>query len=330
MKEAHTRLYESAVQRAGFFDLSSRAQIEVTGPDRVSFLHSMISHDAQALPENRGRYCTFLTATGKMIADFHFFKLADRILIDVAGELAQNLQESLEKFVIMDEVEFARLEPCAAQLALVGPKSAPILRQLLGQEPPENQLQTSPISSRAGWIINQPGILPSGFHILITNPSDFDLHVSLKTVSVPEIPEAVAEILRIEAMQPRFGVDMDHSNNPLEARLDNAYSLTKGCYVGQEVVAKATHVGGVNRLLVGFLGLSDWIPESGSIVMSGDKKVGRITSSCFSPRLQCPLALGYLRRHLAEAGVEVSIESETHSQTARVCLELPPLDERTE
>ncbi len=330
MDQAHTRLYELVRQHAGFLDLSSRVQIEVRGPDRVAFLHSMISHDAQALQENRGRYSTFLTATGKMIADFHFYKMEDTVLIDVAGNLAQDLQQALEKFVIMDDVEFVRLEPCDAQVSLQGPASAGIVRKILEREPPQHRLEIDSCSNPAGWVINRPEVLPSGFQILISGPSDFDLRQSLRAISIPEIPQPVSEILRIEAMKPRFGVDMDQGNNPLEARLDDSYSLTKGCYVGQEVVAKATHVGGVNRLLVGFLSQTDWIPKPGSTVFSGDKKVGKITSSCYSPRLQCPLSLGYLRRHLVEAGVEVAIESDGRCQTARVCLEFPAREGRAE
>ena len=150
MDQAHTRLYELVRQHAGFLDLSSRVQIEVRGPDRVAFLHSMISHDAQALQENRGRYSTFLTATGKMIADFHFYKMEDTVLIDVAGNLAQDLQQALEKFVIMDDVEFVRLEPCDAQVSLQGPASAGIVRKILEREPPQHRLEIDSCSNPRG------------------------------------------------------------------------------------------------------------------------------------------------------------------------------------
>jgi folate-binding protein YgfZ len=283
----------------------------------------MISHDVQSLAENRGRYSTFLTATGKIIADFHFYKLPDRVLLVVAAELADPLQESLEKFVIMDDVQFVRPVPPAAHVSLHGPGSVQLMRELTGGAPPSGGLEVAGLRNLEGWVINRPELAADGFEILLAANSDFDLREWLGRRSVPEIPFPVLEVLRIEAMRPRFGIDMDHDNNPLEARLDDAYSLTKGCYVGQEVVAKATHVGGVNRLLVGLMIEDREVPAPGAPLFAfdhDDQKVGRITSSCFSPSHQAPLALGYVRRRLAEDGRLVRVGSATSSVSARVCL----------
>jgi len=125
--------------------------------------------------------------------------------------------------------------------------------------------------------------------------------------SFPEIGREAAEALRLERGIPQFGVDFTPRNNPIEAGLQHAISFTKGCYVGQEVVSKATYVGGVNRRLVR-LRVADEspVPAGAEIVDAGGKKVGAVTSSAYSPESRSAIAFGYVKRTFANAGTRLA------------------------
>ena len=125
----------------------------------------------------------------------------------------------------------------------------------------------------------------------------------------------------MESKRPRYGVDMDENRYPMEAQLHEAISLTKGCYIGQEVVAKATHVGGVANLLMGLTFKDSVIPAKDSPVKDGDKQIGIITSAVFSPRLGCPIALAYLKRPFARVGEQYHVDTDEREGLAAEVVE---------
>ena len=140
-----------------------------------------------------------------------------------------------------------------------------------------------------------------------------------RTMGVRPIGLRALDTLRIEAGIPRYGIDMDEETIPLEARLENkAISYTKGCYVGQEVVARATYRGHVNWLLSGLKSEGETVPLKGDKIFSDDREVGHVTSAILSPTLHRPIALAYLRREVSEAGTLLTLRVESQAIPVKV------------
>ena len=306
--------YESVSTGVGWRNLSSRAKLQVTGADRVRFLHSMISNDVEGLEDYQGRYGTFLTARGKMVADFYYYRLPRMVLMDVDRSLAERTREALETYVIMDEVELS-LSDRFSHFSLQGPRTGDLVRALLEAAIPAQPLQVAETdwAGDSALLVHKADVGVAGCEILMStnNASSFSRALSEWNGSFPvrRLDPEVWNLLRIEAAIPQFGVDMDGGNYPMEARLDSAISLTKGCYLGQEVVAKATHIGGVGRFLMGLVLDGEEPPEPGARVLSPEgKAIGSVTSSAVSPRLNGPIALGYVRRAFARPGQVLDVE----------------------
>lgn len=325
MNPEHWNQYESVSTGVGWRDLSHRTKLQVTGVDRIRFLHSMISNDVEGLRDYQGRYGTFLTARGKMVADFHYYRLPRMVLMDVDLSLAERTREALEAYVIMDEVELS-LSGDFSHFSLQGPRTRDLVRTLLQADIPPQPLQVVEMDRNgdSALLIHKSDVGSAGCEILVPRKAGPALSRALSEwngpFSVRRLDPEVWNLLRIEAAIPRFGVDMSESNYPMEARLDSAISLTKGCYLGQEVVAKATHIGGVGRFLMGLVLEGEVPPEPGARVLSPEgKAIGSVTSAVYSPLLNRPIALGYLRRVFAGPGQILDVEMGPQSQVkARV------------
>ncbi len=307
--------YQAALEKVALLDLNERGKVEVTGPDRITFLHAMITNDVVQLPVWQGRYGAFLTATGKIVSDFYYYRFPDRVLLDLASSLLSRMIETLEKFIIMDEVFLTDISQQFGHLSLQGPRSCDLLQKVLKIEGPEREYQVQPARWRDAdvWIIRKSHLAVLGFEILCTSETTSSLQNEIETqgrrLGLEPLRQAEREILRLEAGHPLYGVDMNEKNYPMEARLDEAVSFTKGCYIGQEVVSKATYVGGVSRLLTPLLFSGSEVPEPGAAVLTpeGDP-IGKVTSAVFSPRLGCAIALAYLKRRYARLEMNCRVE----------------------
>ncbi len=113
--------YQAVRDAVGFLDLSDRGKIEVTGPDRITFLHSMISNDVKELPEWAGRYGTFLTARGRIVSDFFYYKFPEQIILDITTDLLAKTVQTLEKYIVMDEVDLKDVSTDSSHFSLQGP-----------------------------------------------------------------------------------------------------------------------------------------------------------------------------------------------------------------
>ena len=315
MDTATLSQYDAVVHAVGLIDLSDRGKIEVTGADRVSFLHSMISNEVEGLPEYAGRYGTFLTARGKMVSDFYYYRFPNFLLLDIDRSLLAKMLGELEKYIIMEEVDLSDVSAGYSHLSLQGPGSPKLLQDLFGETGPQEAFEIQPLDQSEGqvWLIRRPDLADQGFELVCPAEMGSDLRAAIQqkgaALGIQELDEESWNVLRTEAWIPRFGIDMDETRYPMEARLDQAISLTKGCYLGQEVVAKATHIGGVNNLLMGLKLEDGTLPARGARVLNEEgKKIGSVTSAVLSPRLNCPIAFAYLKRGFAFAGNQCRVE----------------------
>ncbi len=284
-----------------------RGLLRVTGGDRVRFLNGMISNDV-ALPPGTACYAAQLDRKGHLVADLWVLVLEDAIWLDIAPGRAGAVAELLEKHLIADDVEIEDLSAAWGRLDFEGPDA----RQIAGApelEPGEVAIDEKGRVWLAGGEVSDEGVRVFAPHE--------SLAVLLERSAALELSETHAELLRVVRMQPAFGVDMDERSFPAEARLERAISFTKGCYIGQEIVARIHSRGAVNRLLVQ---LSSDAPVSpGDAITAGGRALGAVTSSAVSAT-HGPLALGYVKRAFAAPGSEVEI--------ARVAARVvgPPLD----
>ena len=255
--------YWAVKETAGWMDLSARGKILVTGPDRVSFLQAMLTNDIVALPEQRGLYSLFLKPTGKIVADLYCYRLPEEMLIDTERGTAHRFVGEIQKLIVMDEVQLADMTGQWRHLSIHGPGAPELVFGFLDAWLGGSVLRASlPIGEFGINRLEHSGV--QVFLVCRTSLGERGLDVVFHSLdedrwkeawqasagSFPEIGPEAAESLRLERGIPRFGVDFTERNNPVEAGLQYAISFTKGCYVGQEVVSKATYVGGVSRRLV--------------------------------------------------------------------------------
>jgi folate-binding protein YgfZ len=295
--------YAAVRSAVGLMDLSYRGLLQVTGPDRLSFLQGMLSNDLRALKPFAGQHATLLTQQGKVIADVRVLCALNSFYLDFLENLKEKILAHLNHYLVADEVEIADRSTEYATLSVQGPQSEALLRKLVGQaELPAHSLDHAMVSIDATAIcaVYASHTGETGFDLIapIANLSNIAQRVTGtgKQFSAAWVGEEAQNILRIEAGIPRYGVDFTEDNLLLEVGLDHAVSFTKGCYLGQEVVERIRSRGHVNKKLVG-LTLEGQEPASPrDVIVFADKPVGTITSSVHSPALGKPIAVGYVNK----------------------------------
>lgn len=281
-------------------DLSGREQLRLTGPDRVSYLQGMVTNDVEALAEGHACYAAVLTAKGAMVGDVRVLKRADELVLDTGEGRGAAVLEFLNRYLISEDAELS----AAADLAVLG---------LLGP-----QAKAAEARLPAALVLGAfEGFLPGEVDVLVPRERLAEAVAALG--EVPVLSAATAEVLRVEAGVPRFGVDMTETTIPLEANLDHAIHYKKGCYIGQEVIARATYRGQMNKRLMGLL-LGETAAEPGTELRVGDRKVGWLTSVVRSAGLGQLVALGYVHRDFLEPGTAVELASGGAATVAKLPL----------
>ncbi len=299
---------------AGLFRLDHLGLVEVTGEDRTTWLNGMISNDVAALEPGRERsgcHAALLTNRGAIVADLRVVLREDRFWLLVERSAVATTVTTLEKFIVADDVTLTDASDRFAQWSLEGP-AAPGVLETLGVD-----AELGPDAAIDAHIADEAVVLVAvGFSgewarrivapIGAAERVEAALHAAGAEHGLFVGDDAALEVLRIEAGTPRQGLELDDSVLPDEAHLDSAISTTKGCYVGQEIVARLRSRGQVNHLLVGVRFEGD-VPPVGAALTAGDKRTGEITSIADSPRAG-RIALGFVRREHSEPGTPVDAE----------------------
>jgi folate-binding protein YgfZ len=298
--------YELLTRSVGLVDRSDRAKFVVRGREAADFLQGQVSNDVEALPPGAGCYAVVLTHKGKLRTDLRILRGTDLGASPAeAGALAEDcfwldteaighavLRHMLSTYTLGRDVRWEDLTEDHAILSLIGPAA-----DTLAEQAPE-AVEHSFTDTGAGlWVRTDLGI-----DVLCASARADELRAEL---GVEPVSEEAAECIRIESGRPRLGLDMDAETMPQEAGInERAVSFTKGCYVGQETVARLHYRGKPNRHLRG-LRLSGPAERRAEILL-GDRPVGRVASSCISPRLG-PIALALVRREAAP-GATVAVD----------------------
>ena len=314
---------------------AARARIAAFGADRLPYLHAMLTNDVAALVPGTGCYAAYLTPQGRMIADMLVLELGDLTLLDVGAPQRATVLEKLEQFIFSEDVRLSDLTPELLGLRLAGPRAADVL-VTAGQGFGLADLQALPEYHSLRGSFQGTSVVAAadrelgitGFNLYLSRDAAGAFDDALCAAGATTVTPAAAEVLRIEAGRPRFGVDMDDTTIPLEAGIENrAISFTKGCFPGQEVITRVLHRGH-GRIAKKLAGLRcEAVVESGDRVMADDKEIGRVTSAAVSPALQRPIALAYLQRDFTAPGADVSIVH-AGSRVPAAVVELPfvPVD----
>ena len=317
--------YHAARRASALFDLSARGRIAVGGDDRASYLQGLLTNDIEALSSGDGCYAAYLTPQGRMLADMHVLNLGGELLLDVHPTVTAMLVDRFREFVFTEIVTVEDRTTRWAALGVHGPESARVVSEVVGPgvDGPAligaDELGGYPeYRHRVGRFEGVPVVTARsnetgeiGFILYADAGIGAALGSALEKAGATEIDAETFDLLRIEAGRPAFPVDMNQETIPLEAGIEErAINMTKGCYVGQEVIIRILHrgQGRVGRRLVGIaFEPHGEPPAAGATLTTRDdgQQVGTITSSVRSPALDRPIALGYVKRERAERGTDV-------------------------
>jgi len=312
--------YLAAKGTVALIDRSHRGRLRVTGAKRFDLLNRLTTNDLRDIPPGGGARTAMLTAKGRIIDDLLLYAREDSFILVTSPGNGVRVREAIEKLRFRDDVTVEDETRGTAMIALVGPQSAHLLEAV------------APAAARAGLALHHSvETQVSGARLLAARIDDLGGHGYHLISGAAEAPaiwsallarggpygaspcgEEAWEMLRIEGGIPRFGRELTQEHNPLEARLDASINWKKGCYVGQEVVARLDSRQKISKLLVGLWLEPGPVPEAGSPIEAADRPgspIGSLTSVAPSLDFRRVIGLGYVRTDHAAPGSRVVVAS---------------------
>jgi folate-binding protein YgfZ len=301
--------YRAVREAVGVMDRSMLGKVTVTGRDRQAFLQGMLSNDVNGLEAGQGTAAAFLDAHGKVRALLCVYALADRLLLELPPGLTEKTLQALDRYLISEKAVFEASDEAYAILAVQGPDAPDLVSALAGRRLALDPYQhaEAAIAGVPVRVIHRREAGVPGFHCWTMAFQGAALWQALVDAGARPVGWQTLDVLRVEAGVAWYGHDVDEAVILPETRLEHLVSYKKGCYIGQEVVARVRYRGHVNRALSGLVLEGDRVPASGAEVVADGKEVGRITSAVRSVALGRPIALGYVRREHFEPGTPVGV-----------------------
>jgi folate-binding protein YgfZ len=304
--------YAAVREHAGLVDRGEHGVLEVTGRDRATFLHAMLTNDIKALAPGTGCAAALLDVHGKVQALLLVWALDDRLLVVTPAGLAEKVVQDLDRYLFAEKAVFRNAIGEYALLMLAGPEAPALAERVAGTVPPErawSHVQGRVAGAdvrlvRGGGETGEPEVW-----IVAAAGAAGPVRDALVAAGARPVGAAARESLRIEAGTPVQGREADDTVLLPELPSQALVSHTKGCYLGQEVVVRIRDRGHVNRHLRGLLIESDTVPAPGSPVLADGADVGRVTSGTWSYGLRRPIALAFVRRRWAEPGTAVTVRA---------------------
>lgn len=312
--------HRALLEGAGLLDLSARGRLVLLGSDRGKLLNGQVTNNIKDLQPGHGCYAAMVNAKARMVSDLYVHALPAELLLDLEPGYSKTVAERLEKFIVADDVQVIDAAPHYGLLSVQG-RHATRAIEAFGLFPslPASALSHQSVQDPTHgdlYLVNHPRLGHRGYDLFLPNAAmpaiaPRLLEVTRQFGGGPCGWEAF-EIARIEAGIPRFGIDMDESNLPPECGIESrAISYTKGCYSGQEVIARIRTYGQVSKALRGFR-LSNHqdtpIPRGTKLYLEA-KEVGYLTSTTLSPVIGGRIALGYARRECNDLGTELAVDT---------------------
>lgn len=285
--------YETVTERCGLIDASERGKLALSGGAATSFLQGQVTNDVEALSPGAGCYAALLTPKGKMLADLRILRTEAELLLDTERSALQTLFNTLRRTMIGYDAELQKRTLQSGLAMLVGPQAAAVARAPELEHAAEHRHRLVDFDGIPVRVIRTD----VGVDLLYGSDAADELRGLLLQSGATDVAQSAVECLRVEHGRPRYGIDLDDSVIPQEAALnERAVSFTKGCYVGQETVARLHYRGKPNRHLRGLRMTGPAHP--GAVLHQGEREVGRLGSAVVSPRLG-PIGLALVRREVA-------------------------------
>jgi folate-binding protein YgfZ len=303
--------YRQLREECGLLDRSARGKLIVSGPEAAEYLQGQLTNDVEALAPGEGQYAALLDRKGHMQADMRVLRTsAEELWIDTEPEALGAARRHLETYKIGREATVVDVSAERAILSLIGPRSAEVAGTAAL---PDFACEATAVNGIERLAVGTEG----GIDLIAKSADAARLREALLAAGAAEVGAEAVEVLRIEAGRPRFGAEMSAETMPAEAGIvERAVSFTKGCYIGQEPVARLHYKGRPNRCLRGLELSAPAAP--GDSLRLGEKEVGRVGSAAVSPA-RGPIALAIVRRE-AEPGDELAVGED--GVTARI-VDLP-------
>lgn len=319
--------YEAIRHGAAVIDLSMSAKLEISGKNAVQFINGLVTNDVKSLQAGDGVLAAFLNVQGKVVGICRFYQTGAHLLVEYDVTNREAIFKKLSRFVPAGEFFVKDVSDDLALLSVQGPNAAGLLSTLTSQS-----IEAAPEYCNYNAAINGTNILITsharagaiGFDVFFAAEAKAQIRQALiDGGAIPTGSEAL-EIARLEAAIPREGVDVTDANILLEAGYDKAVSYTKGCYLGQEIIARIHYRGQPARQLRGLLIDASDLPTKGTELWAADgKKIGEITSSVHSFALNRIIALGYVHRYYLAVGTTFTLKREDAEQGSATIVETP-------
>jgi aminomethyltransferase len=294
--------FAELVSGCGLFDLSGRAQIALTGSDRVRWLNGMVTNNIRDLAVSRGVYAFLLNPQGHILGDLYAYNRGESLTLDTDQSELEKLLVIFDRYIIMDDVEVSNLNDRMQSIGVAGPKAEALLRSAGFEVPRLESLQFAEVywQDTAFTIIrgDHPGV--EWYELWLAPEKVSATRSALTQAGAKPVGTVALDLLRIAAGVPRYGQDIRERDLPQETSQERALHFSKGCYVGQEIVERIRSRGAVHRKFAGFEVLGS-LPASGTKVQAESKDVGEITSAASLPLKdgERRVAIGYIRREFA-------------------------------
>ncbi|MEP6922753.1 MAG: aminomethyltransferase family protein [bacterium] len=319
------KLFEYAAVRAagaGLIDLSSRGRFLVTGSEAIQFLNGLITNDMKTLAPNSWMPAAFPNVQGRLIATVRVIRCNDvetnakaspAFLIDTESVTHEKVLQTIKRFTLAGDFHVTDITGETALISLQGKQASRIVRSVLGDlagELPQHGVATTEWKSDNVNVVRASHTGTDAFDLIVSASLAPELWQALISAGALPVGDDALQILRVEAGEPQYGIDMDETNVVTEASLNDAVSYTKGCYIGQEIIARIKYRGHVAKQLCGLVfARLVTLAEGATIRSRDDKEIGRLTSFTTSPHLGRTIALGYVKYDYIAPGTEVKVMS---------------------
>ena len=314
--------YEAGIQGCALFDQTDRGKLVVRGSEAAVFLHRILSNDVRTLEPGQGNRNLLLTGKGKVLFDFDLAVDEDAIRISTSPGRVEALQAAFDTYLFTEDVQLSDETAEHAPLAVCGLAAADVVREVCGVDPPTDDHVTveGVADGDLVRITHLPVAGSPGWRLDVAPDRVRDLWETLIERGARPAGIVARDCLRVEAASALDGVDIDENVYPQEARLEPAFSLEKGCYIGQEVVAKIDTYGGLNKRLYALrVSHDDPVPRGTKLVQRGDdgeaRELGIVTSWAYSFVLDTGLVLAYVKRKHQETGTSFTLDDTTATAT---------------
>jgi aminomethyltransferase len=323
--------YEALRRGVGVIDLSSAGKLQLSGKNAIQFLNGLVSNEVKSLPAGEGVLAAFPNLQGKLFALCRIYNLGSRLWLELDAINREKVLQNLSRFVPAGEFFVTDLSDQYGLISLQGPRSAELIESLTGQSiagTAEYRISERSIAEAQVFVAAHRRAGETGFDLFVAEEEAGRVREAILSrgaeFDARPVGEAAFEVARIEAGVPREGIDAGENYIILESELNQAVSYTKGCYLGQEVIARIHWRGQPARRLRGLIIESGPAPAPGTQLYAGDgKKVGETTSSTHSLALDCGIALAYIHRYYLEPGTEFTMR-EGEQEVGRARLVEPP------